>query len=756
MDVKAVISALAEHKDYSDQIGFIKTTPASEAKYQPLNTRLAPKLGSKLRSMGFKSLYSHQAQAIELARKGKNFVVVTPTASGKSMCYNLPVLDHLLKEKRGKALYLFPTKALSQDQKSTIDKMDLGVKAHIYDGDTPTEVRGQIRERSEIVITNPDMLNKGILPNHPKWSNLFRDLKYIVIDEVHYYRGVFGTHMGHLLRRLRRIAAYYGAKPQFILCSATIANPKEHGQRITGVDLELIAESGAPKPEQTVVFWQPPSMVSYLKEVSWLVARLVQLKLKTIAFSRARQVAERIVKDCRKRLDSSSMGQVMSYRSGYLAEERREIEQALFAGEITAVVSTNALELGIDVGDLDVCLVAGFPGTVSSLWQQAGRAGRSGGHSLVIFVTVATPLDQYFATNPQSLFQKAWEEALIDPENPYLLYGHLCCAAHEIPLSREDISLWGQPMVQLIPLMAEDGVLEKIGHSYYYMGGDYPAEQVDLRSCGGNINLREKGTNRLIGFLDTHRAINEAHSGAVYMHQGESYLVQELDLERNQALLVKKELSYYTMVKSNKETEILSVIEEKQWNGMTVFYGQLRVTSQVTGFIKKHNQSGQVLGEEKLDLPEQVLETTGMWFVLDGEREKLLSKKGFQLMGSLHAVEHGAIGMLPLMAMCDRNDVGGLSTNMHKTTKAPTVFIHDGYPGGVGFSQQAYLRIGKLMDLTYNAISKCQCEDGCLNCIHSPKCSNFNRPLDKDGALFLLKQMLGGERDEFIPTAQSN
>lgn len=756
MKIVDLLNEIKADKFYHNQITYTTEIPAEKPNYQWLKSPLHKALGDKLRGQGIKALYSHQAETIELVRQGKSTIVVTPTASGKTMCYNLPVIDHLLNYPQGRALYIFPTKALSQDQRQGINEYNLGIKAEIYDGDTLPEARMKIREESQIIITNPDMLHQGILPNHLKWHRFFQNLKYIVIDEIHYYRGVFGTQVGHLLRRLVRIAKSYGITPLFILCSATIENPKAHGERLTGVDLELVDKNGAPKGKQTFIFWQPPPMVSYLKEATWLLGKLVDLQVKTIAFSRARQVTERIVKGCRQLLlssegDNDSASRIMSYRGGYLPKERRQIEKALFSGEVHSVVSTNALELGIDVGHLDVCLIAGFPGTVASLRQQAGRAGRSGRESLVIFITVATPLDQYFSTHPQMLFAKPSEEALIDPENPYLLLEQLKCAAHEMPLSRDDLKMWGKAMTELVPILVEEGFLEKLDSQYYYLGQGYPAESINLRSCGGKtVQLREKGTNRLVGLVDTHKAINETYPGAVYLHQGETYLVTSLDLDQGIATIAKRPVEYYTMVKRDKETEVLAVLDEKIWQGMEVYYGQLRVTSRVKGFIKKHEQSGQVLGEETLELPEQVLETTGMWFALDSRREMMLKNHKYNLMGSLHAIEHGAIGLLPLIAMCDRNDVGGLSTNIHRATQKPTVFIHDGYPGGVGFSQQAYNKLEQLFKHTFQAISGCQCEDGCLNCIHSPKCSNFNQPLDKEGAVFLLKELLGGAANEFI------
>lgn len=662
------------------------------------------------------------------------------------MCYNLPVLDHLIKIKDSTAIYLFPTKSLGRDQLETLLDFGLPIKAGVYDGDTPDGEKLFLRENARIILSNPDMLHRGIMPNHLKWHRFFSDLKYVVIDEMHNYRGVFGTHVAHVLRRLKRICRHYGANPTFILCSATIANPREHAARLTGEQVELITRNGAPKGKMKFALWRPPTHTPYIREVAWLLSVCLESRYRTITFSRARQVTERILRFTRENLnDAKYIKKVMAYRGGYLADERRKIEGALFSGSLLGVISTNALELGIDIGDLEVCIIAGFPGTIASTWQQAGRVGRSQKDSLVIFIAVETPLDQYFIRNTGALFKKPSEMALIDPDNPYIMMGHILCAAHELPVRPADYSLWEQNYQELLLLLEEDGMLVHSGDTYYYNGQTYPAERVNVRSSSSSVvHLRDsRRNNRLVEVLDENAAMSEVYPGAVYTHQGSTYIVKSLDLDTSTALMEQQDVDYYTMCGREKSTEIMTTDRTKTLNGHQLFTGQLKVTTKVTGFVKKHEKTGQLLGSERLDLPERILETTGMWIVTDEKAAVMAKEYGLNLMGGLHAVEHAAIGLLPLFSMCDRNDLGGLSTVCHAQTGKPTIFIHDTCHGGVGFSEKGYDVIEDLFKATLEAICSCTCEDGCPSCIYSPKCSNFNRPLDKEGAVFILHLLLG-------------
>lgn len=746
MNRHQLIDVITSAVDYQQQIAHIQDIPAQAPQYGPVPEELAPPLKKYLQRVGIEQLYVHQVEAVQRVWRGENVVVVTPTASGKTMCYNLPVLDHLLKDPGAKALYIFPTKALSQDQLEGIRRFDTGIKVGVYDGDTPDTLKGEMRDAANIVITNPDMMHRGILANHLKWHPFFSNLQYIVIDEIHTYRGVFGTHFAHVLRRLRRICRHYGSNPVFITCSATIANPAEHAAHLIGLPVTLIDKNGAPQGAKNFVMWKPPQNKSYIHDVAWLLSKMLKVQAKTIAFSRARQVTERILRLARGQMqDGEQQDQLKSYRGGYLAAERRQIERELFNGQVLGVVTTNALELGIDVGELDVCIIAGFPGTIASTWQQAGRVGRRQKDALIIFIAVANPLDQYFLRNTLALFNKPTEHALIDTRNPYILLGHVLCATHELPVSVEDYPLWDEIFVSLLAILEEDGQVVTSDGKHYYLGQGYPAEKVNIRhSSDTNYQLRDVGKqNRLVGVLDGHKALSEAHPGAVYMHQGETYLVKALDTEKGIATIDQVDVDYYTMVKRDKKTEILQQQAQKTFGSNAAFYGGLRVTTKVTGYIKKHEVSGQVLGGGDLDLPEETMETTGMWITVNEEIVDKVRAYRLNLMGGLHAVEHAAIGLLPLFAMCDRNDIGGLSTPLHQQTNRPTIFIHDAHFGGVGFSEIAYHKLNTLLEETLLAITECECEVGCPSCIYSPKCSNFNRPLDKEAAICILHLLLG-------------
>ncbi len=745
MDIEKTLLAIQSHKKYNGQIAYRRHLPGQEASYADPKEPLPAAIKAYLAKEGITRLYAHQAAALDAVRRGENIVVVTPTASGKTLCYNLPVLSELIADDNARALFLFPTKALTQDQLATVNGFGI-VPAAVYDGDTPDTVKPTIREQARVILTNPDMLHLGILPNHLKWHNLFSHLRFVVIDEIHTYRGVFGTQVAHVIRRLRRLAQEHGADPQFILTSATIANPKQHAERLTGLPVSLIAGSGAPQGARDFVFWRVPQRTTYLSEAAWLLEVLLTERARTIAFARARQVVERMLRRVQQKVAAPLAHCLMAYRGGYLPAERRAIEQALFSGKLLGVVATNALELGIDVGDMDVCVIAGYPGTIASTWQQAGRVGRRERPSLVIFIAVANPLDQYFLRHPEMFFNKPTESALIDTANPYLLLGQARCAAHELPLSPQDLSLWDPVLLDLLTILEEDGEVTKSDGRWFYVGQDYPAQKVNLRTTGGTFLLRDRSAgNRLIGTMDRHTAFSEAYPGAVYLHQGNTYRAEELDVPGETAYLRQVDVDYYTMVGRQKSTEILTTLAEKELHSHYFAIGQLKVRTKVTGYIKKHELTGQVLGGDNLSLPEEVLETMGMWFSPSPELVAKVEEAGLNLMGGLHAVEHAAIALLPLFAMCDRNDVGGLSTTVHTQTGRPTIFIHDAYQGGVGFAEKGFERAEELLAATLEAVATCPCENGCPNCIHSPKCSNFNRPLDKEAAIMLLYGLLGQE-----------
>ncbi len=748
MDTEKIITKIMQSKYYCGQIIHVENIKKKEPFYSSLKEPLHYKLQEYLKKNNIDKLYIHQTAAVENVRKGENIVVVTPTASGKTLCYNLPVLENILNKPGTKALYIFPTKSLSQDQLSTVKDFNSGVKAFIYDGDTPNSMKGNIRENADIIITNPDMLHQGILPNHLKWSSFLSNLKYVVIDELHGYRGVFGTHAAHIIRRLRRICRHYESCPQFIMCSATIANPCEHAERLIGLPVTLTANNGAPQGNKKIILWKPPFKRPYINDAIWIFALLISLKTKTITFTRARQTTERIVRKTKNLLLkkyplNNYHNKAASYRGGYLKEERRAIEKKLFNGDLHGVVSTNALELGIDVGDLQVCIIAGYPGTIASTWQQAGRAGRKYKDSLVIFIAAENPLDKFFIKNKKALFIKTAEQALIALENPYILMGHALCCAHELPIKKEDFALWGNILSDLLLLLEEDQKIVESDGTYYYIGEKYPAAEFNIRTSSlTGFQLRDNNSKKLIAVMDGHRALSETYPGAVYIHRGETFVVSKMDLENKISYLNKVDVDYYTMVKRDKETEIIEVCEKKQYKNQILYNGSLKVTSKVKGFVKKHEITGEVLGKNELELPEEIMETKGMWITFNDKITKEIQIKKLDLMGGLHAIEHAAIGLLPIFAMCDRNDLGGLSILIHPQTKLPTVFIHDAYDGGVGFSLTAYNYFEDLIKKTYDTISNCDCENGCPSCIYSPKCSNFNRPLDKKAAVYILKLLL--------------
>ncbi len=724
-----MLEKIRSHPSYRSQIVHTEDLPCQEPVCGESGTTLHPLIRKGLGLREINALYSHQVEAVKKVRQGNSIVVITPTASGKSMCYNIPVLDSLLTHANQTALYLFPTKSLSQDQLNTLKEFHLPIKTGVFDGDTPEGQKADLRDNARIIITNPDMLNRGILPNHLKWNSFISNLLiFVVIDELHNYRGVFGTNVSHVIRRLRRICRHYGSDPVFILCSATIANPQEHGSRLIGQPVKLIDNNGAPRGSVKFVLWPPPFHTSYIQDVSWLLSLCLENRYRSITFSRARQVTERILRFTRQILrDEKYADKVTAYRGGYLASQRRGIENALFSGSLLGVVSTNALELGINVGDLEVCIIAGFPGTIASTWQQAGRVGRGGRESLVIFIAVENPLDQYFIRNTEALFARPAEQALIDPNNPFILIGHALCASHEMPVTPCDCSLWDDNFTDLLTLLEEDGRVIHSGGSYYYNGQTYPAEQVNVRSSSSSLfHLRDSGSgNRLIEVIDENAALSEVYPGAVYTHQGDTFVVKELDVAASAAFLEQRDVDYYTMCGRDKSTEILAVDRSKEFFGHKLFTGQLKVITRVTGFIKKHERTGEVVGGGKLELPERVLETTGMWVLVNNQTAKAIKEYSLSLMGGLHALEHAAIGLLPLFAMCDRNDLGGLSTVFHPQTEGPTIFIHDTCNGGVGFSEKGYDEAVRLFGATLDAISSCACEADARPVFTPPSAPNF-------------------------------
>jgi DEAD/DEAH box helicase domain-containing protein len=735
-----------------EELAHLTEIPGAEARAAPL-PELHPRLEAALRARGVEALFAHQAEALAAARRGEHLVVATGTASGKTLAFNLPVLDALAGDPKLRALYLYPTKALAQDQARSL--VELGVprvRPAIYDGDTEHERRWQIRKWANAILTNPDMLHVGVLPHHDRWADVLANLRYVVVDEAHVYRGVFGSHVGNVLRRLRRAAQIYGAEPQFLLASATIANPGELARSLLGLDTTVIDDDAAPRAARTIAFWNPPVVdeplqlrASALGEGARLLAELVSRGLRTICFAKSRKATELIHRFASERLDAETAARLSPYRAGYTPAQRREIERRLVEGELLGVTATDALELGIDIGLLDCAISVGFPGTVASLRQQWGRAGRRS-HGLAVLVGSEDALDQYFMREPEALLGRRVEAAILDHANPRILDGHVLSAAFEAPLDDRDRETLSDAALERAEALVEGGELRRTQAGIVWAGRDYPAGRVALRSASPeSIAVVDAATGSILGLVERERAFSTVHEGAVYLHLGESYRVLELDLAARTALVEAFSADYYTQPKKETTTAIEEAELSARRLGMKVSFGRVSVTEQVIAYQRKSIRDQATLELVALDLPATTFETEAIWYVpseaqLDGLEP--LPK----LLGSLHAAEHAMIAVLPLWAMCDRWDIGGLSTNLHFQTGRPTVFVYDGHPGGVGITRRGYDELEGWVGDTEHLLAGCPCADGCPSCVQSPKCGNLNEFLDKDGARTLLRRMLAAER----------
>ena len=757
MDTLAFLDHLKEHPSYKDQIAHIERGPSREPRYGELEESLHPALQERLEAVALFPLYSHQAQAINAARSGRNIFVVTPAASGKTLCYNVAVLDRALRERRSCALYIFPTKALAQDQLRGLGELasPLELGCATFDGDTPLEERSEIKRSARLVLTNPDMLHLGILPNHDSWHRFLRQLRYVVVDEAHVYRGIFGSHVSHVLRRLRRLCAVYGSNPQFICCSATIANPKEHIERLVGLTFNVIDEDGSPYGGKDFVFWNPPiidqarsTRRSANTEATLLFTELVSGGRRTITFARSRKLTELIYIYTRDQLSKERAelaARIKPYRAGYLPEERRQIERQLFAGELLGVVATTALELGVDIGNLDATVLTGYPGSIASAWQQAGRSGRGRERSLSFLIALDNPLDQYLMRHPEAFFGKSFENALINPQNPHILKPHLLCAAWERPLDDGDEGMFGDSFAKARDELEERGLLRDRGGRWYLSPNiPYPAEEVNIRSTSADRYTVVDASQgyREMETVEAAVAFFQIHPGAIYLHQGEAYLVTELDLLSRTAYARPIDADYYTQTKDVTDLSILQVNQRKEAGGVSVYLGEVAVTTRVVGYRKRRQFTEEVLGEEPLELPPQTFPTVALWCDVPQHVIPQLATRGLELAGGLHATEHAAIALLPLFAMCDRNDIGGLSTPLHSDTGKAQIFVYDAYPGGIGIAEKGFELIEELWRATLKAIAECPCESGCPSCIQSPKCGNNNEPLDKEAAELILKALL--------------
>ena len=759
MDAEIFLDYLATLPDYSNQVVHVEHIPPRRAEYADLDEPLVAALEQCLKEYGISSLYTHQAAAVNEAFRGNNVMVATSNASGKSLCYDIAILQMLLTGAGGRALCLFPTKALAQDQLRSLRELfcpglfSAGEFA-TFDGDTPAAERAEIRKRARVILTNPDMLHVGIMPNHSSWAGLFRGLRYIVVDEAHIYRGVFGSHVAGVLRRLRRLCHFYGSSPRLICCSATIANPGEHAERLTGLPFTVVDNDGSPHGEKHFVFWNPP-VIDEIKstrrsansEATSLFTELVGQGIRTLAFTRSRRLTELIYmysRDSLNNLASSLATKIKPYRAGYLPEDRRQIERELFSGQLLGVVATVALELGVDIGNLEATVLTGYPGSIASTWQQAGRSGRGKEGSLSFLIGLENPLDQYLMRHPESFFQKGCENALVNPENPYILRAHLLSAAWELPLNKNDERFFGPFFDREMAELERQGMLRERRQRWYLSPSiAYPAQAINIRATSGeHFNVIDSSSASLLETVESSVAFFQIHPGAVYLHQGEPYLVTDLDLSSRTAHAEPTSAPYYTQTKEITDLHIVKVISEKSYRQVKAYLGEVEVTTSVVGFQKKAPYTEEVIGEEPLDLPPIRFPTVALWFDLPPAAIKRLEETRLDLAGGLHAAEHAAIGILPLFALCDRNDIGGVSTPLHPDTGRAQVFIYDAYPGGIGIAEKGFDLLPELWQATLKTITECPCHEGCPSCIQSPKCGNNNKPLDKEAARVLLEGLL--------------
>jgi DEAD/DEAH box helicase domain-containing protein len=726
-----------------EEVAHTERIPSAEARIAALPETLQSDLRDRL---PFDALYAHQRDAWDTAARGGHLILATGTASGKSLAFNLPVLDTIAREPKTRALYLYPTKALAQDQARALAELRApNVRAAIYDGDTPSERRWQIRKWANVILTNPDMLHVGVLPHHDRWADVLHNLRFVVVDEAHVYRGVFGSHVSNVLRRLRRLARVYGAEPQFLLASATIANPGQLAAGLAGVEPTVVADDAAPRAERTVLLWNPelidPELglrASALGDASRLMAALVSRGLRTICFAKSRRAAELIHKFTADRVDSETARRLAPYRAGYTPAQRREIERRLVEGELLGVSATDALELGIDIGLLDCAISVGFPGTVASLRQQWGRAGRRG-HGLAVLVASEDALDQYFMREPETLLDRSVEAAILDHANPRVLDGHVRAAAFEAPIDGADRATLGDEALERAALLPD---LKETKSGFVWAGRDYPAARIGLRSTTpDSFGVIEATSGTVLGIVERERAYSTVHEGAVYLHLGESYLVRELDLQGSAALVTPYRGDYYTQAKKETNTAIEDELRRERRCGLDLSFGRISVTERVVAYQKKSIRDQSTLETVELDLPETSFETEAIWYLPEPEQLEGLEKMP-KLLGTLHAAEHSMIALLPLWAMCDRWDIGGLSTNIHFQTSRPTVFIYDGHSGGVGITERGFAAFEGWVEDTARMLEGCPCTDGCPSCVQSPKCGNLNEMLDKHGALAFLRRMV--------------
>jgi len=743
--VSEYIQSLIKSERLGAQVVFQTVLPENPAFWSETNTDFSHEIQKALNSLGVQELYQHQARAIDLIQNDKHIIVATPTASGKTLIYNLPVLQRFQKNINSKSLYIFPLKALAQDQLRAFEQMaahfgETKPTVAIYDGDTSAYQRKRIREAlPNVILTNPEMLHLSFLAYHRKWAEFFEGLQTVVVDEVHTYRGVMGSHMAQIFRRFHRICQRYGASPTFVFSSATVANPALLAQQLTGHYVTAITKSGAPRGNRHLVFINPetgPAQAAIL-----LLKAALHRELRSIIYTQSRKLTELIALWAGNQAGDFA-DRISAYRAGFLPEERRDIEQQLSRGDLLAVISTSALELGIDIGDLDLCILVGYPGTVVSTWQRGGRVGRSGQDSALILIAGEDALDQFFMRNPQDFINREPEAAVVNPYNSQILAKHLECAAAEFPLKTDEPMVNKENVRKTVERLEKTGkLLRSADGKELYTRRKIPHRYVNIRGVGNRFQIVDTTTGENRGEIDDFRVFREAHPGAVYLHRGDAYIVETLDLNSRTITVSKADVDYYTQVRSYTETEILEIYDQKPAWGTTAYTGRIRVTDQVTEYEIRSIRAKKLIKKVSLDLPPQIFETEGLWFKISRKIYYAAESKHLDFMGGIHAMEHAAIGIFPLLVMADRNDLGGLSTSYHPQLNSAAVFIYDGIPGGAGLNCEAFKRTEHLLKYTLGVIRGCSCEFGCPSCVHSPKCGSGNRPIDKTAAIFILERL---------------
>ncbi|MFP4034416.1 MAG: DEAD/DEAH box helicase [Desulfovermiculus sp.] len=746
--VQAFVQDLRAMEQVGPHIVHEEVFASSRAELQNVHRPWPPEVQNLLQDKGIHSLYSHQARAMDLIRLGRHTVIATPTASGKSLVYSLPVLERIAANSQSRSLFLFPLKALAQDQLRGIHELTaswpwrIRPQAAVYDGDTPALHRAKLRKNPpHMLLSNPEMLHLSLLSNHQQWAGLWTHLDYVVVDEVHTYRGVMGSNMAWVFRRLQRICAQYGAHPTFVFCSATIGNPGQLARDLTGLQVEVVDQSGAPQGRRHFLFINP--LHGAAQSALHLLQASMEKGLRTIVYTQSRKMTELIALWAKRRCPEMT-GRISAYRSGFLPSERREIENKMNKGEILAVIATSALELGIDIGGLDVCILVGYPGSIMATWQRGGRVGRQQQDSLVAMIGHEDNLDQYFMSHPQLFFELPPEDAVINPFNPVIMDTHIQCAASDYVLHRHEPLMEESKVRKSVSRLIQSGRLgqSQDGNRFFALDPQV-AGRVNLRGSGRTFSIIDQLSGRVIGSIDHFRACHETHPGAVYLHRGRTYVIDDLQAENGTVVATPRQVKYYTRVRTEKETEILFCQETESVGAVRVSYGRLRVTVRIIGYEKRFTRGHKLIDVCPLDLEPFVFETDGLWVQIPPQIRDKTEAARLHFMGGIHALEHAMIGLMPLLVLADRNDLGGIAQPHHPGLGTAAVFVYDGIPGGVGLTRQAFARIKTLLDQTLHAVRTCPCQAGCPACVHSPKCGAGNRPLDKQAAVYILELSLG-------------